>query len=517
MSRITIFDTTLRDGEQSPGATMTPEEKLRMARALEALGVDVVEAGFPAASPQDRRAVLSVAHELTHATVAALARCRDADIRAAAEAVQPAAKPRIHVFLATSDIHLEHKLRMERGEALERIDRAVRCAREYVDDVEFSPEDATRTDPDFLCEAVQTAVDAGATTVNIPDTVGYALPRDFTRILGVLHERVEGLEEVVVSVHCHDDLGLAVANTLAAVGAGARQIECTVNGIGERAGNAALEEIVMAMRVRPDLGEYEMGVDTRRLCPTSELLAHLIGVRPQPNKAVVGANAFAHEAGIHQDGMLKNPMTYEIMTPEMVGAKASRLVLGKHSGRRALRSRFEAMGFELEPAQLDRAYKLFVMLADRKKEILDEDLLAIYYEGTLEDVARTHRLERLEVVCGRSPSRARVALRIGGEAPREGVGEGDGPIAAALSAVDGLVESKTELRDLVIHAATPGRDAVGEVHVRVAVDGHVFTGRAASTDVVDGAVRAFLGALDKAEHTRALEARSYASLALWGV
>jgi len=517
MERIRVFDTTLRDGEQSPGATMSAPEKLRMARELDALGVDVIEAGFPAASPKDLQAVRTIAEEVRRPVIAGLARCSEGDVEQAAEAVAPAERPRIHVFLATSGIHLEHKLRMTPEACLDRVRASVTLARTHVEDVEFSPEDATRTDPVFLCEVVHAAVEAGATTVNIPDTVGYALPRDFVGILARIQDEVPGIDDVVLSVHCHDDLGLATANSLAAVGAGARQVECTVNGIGERAGNAALEEIVMALRVRRDLGDFETGIDTRRIVPASRLLAHLTGIRPQPNKAVVGENAFAHEAGIHQDGVLKNPMTYEIMTPETVGAPGSRIVLGKHSGRHALARRYEEMGFELEPEQLDRAYRLFVMLADRKKEILDEDLVAIFYEGTMEDVARHHRLEHLEVRCGRSPSRARVRIRRGEDGSEEAEAEGDGPIAAALAAVDRIVEMKTALEDLAIHAATPGRDAVGEVHVRVRVDGNAFTGRAASTDVVDGAVRAFLQALDKAEHARRLEARSYQEMALWGV
>jgi len=368
MKRIQIFDTTLRDGEQSPGATLTAPEKLLMARELERLGVDVIEAGFPAASPKDQEAVRTIAEEIRRPVIAALARCRDGDVDRAAEAVRGAERPRIHVFLATSGIHLEHKLRMSPEACLGRAREAAARARSYVDDVEFSPEDATRTDPAFLCEVVHAAVEAGATTVNIPDTVGYALPREIGSLLGRIREEVPRIEQVVLSVHCHDDLGLATANSLAGVGAGARQVECTVNGIGERAGNAALEEVVMALKVRRELGAFETGIDTTRIVPASRLLAHLTGIRPQPNKAVVGENAFAHEAGIHQHGVLENPTTYEIMTPESVGAAGSRIVLGKHSGRRALAQRFREMGFDVEPEQLDRAYRLFLMLADRKKE-----------------------------------------------------------------------------------------------------------------------------------------------------
>ncbi|MDX1566820.1 MAG: 2-isopropylmalate synthase [Longimicrobiales bacterium] len=505
MAHIRVFDTTLRDGEQSPGATMTSPEKLRMAKALASLGVDVIEAGFPAASPQDLEAVRTIAREVRGPIITALARAHDEDIDHAAEAVEDAEKKRIHTFLATSEIHLTHKLRISQEECLDRIGRAVERARSYVDDVEFSPEDGTRTELDFLCQAVQVAIDAGATTVNIPDTVGYALPRDFQEIFRAIYDRVDGAEDVIFSVHCHDDLGLAVANSLAGIGAGARQVECTINGIGERAGNASLEEIVMALRVRPDLGDFETRINTERIYPTSELLTHLTGLRPQPNKAIVGANAFAHEAGIHQDGMLKERMTYEIMTPQMVGAPDTKLVLGKHSGRHALKKRYEEMGLELEPGQLDRAYRLFVMLADQKKNILDEDLLAIYYDGSMEDVPRVHHLEFLEVVCGMSPSKAHVKFRKDDGPVKEARGEGDGPVAAAVAAIDKITPEDTTLESMDIHAATPGRDAVGEVHVRVNVGDNVFTGRAASTDVVDGVVRAVLNALDKAEYARTLE------------
>jgi 2-isopropylmalate synthase len=517
--RVLVFDTTLRDGEQSPGATMTAPEKVRVARELEALGVDVLEAGFPRSSPHEAEAVGAVARAVQAPVVAALARAVDADIDAAADAIADAVRPRIHTFLATSDVHLERKLRLSRDECLRRVERAVRRARDRVDDVEFSAEDATRTDLDFLCRVAEVAADAGARTINLPDTVGYAHPADIARMFDAVAERLaaRGLDDLVLSFHGHDDLGLAVANSLAAVEHGARQIECTLNGIGERAGNAALEEVVMGLRVLPRYRGYTTGVRTERLCPASALLAHVIGVRPQPNKAIVGANAFAHEAGIHQDGLLKDRRTYEIMTPELVGARETTFVLGKHSGRHALARRYGELGFDLAPDELDRAYHLFVLLAERKKTVHDEDLLAIYYEGTMEDAPRRFRLDELEVHCGRSPSRARVRVTETGEPPREARGEGSGPIDATFAALEELAPWELRLEEFTIQAAGGGRDAVGEVHLQLRVAGHPFLGRGASTDIVDAAARAFLQALDKAAHARGLEAAAFERMQPWGV
>lgn len=517
MARVLVFDTTLRDGEQSPGATMTPGEKLRLAHQLDALGVDVIEAGFPVSSPDDYGAVRAIAREVRRPVIAGLARANQEDVDRAASALAGAERARIHVFIATSEIHLVHKLRIGRDECVDRAVAAIERARVHVDDVEFSAEDATRTDLDFLCRIVEAAIAAGATTINIPDTVGYAHPSEMRRIVETLFERVAGIRDVVVSVHCHDDLGLAVANTLAAVEAGACQVECTINGIGERAGNAALEEIVMALRVRGDALPYETGVETTELYRSSQLLTHLTGIHPQPNKAVVGRNAFAHEAGIHQDGVLKDRSTYEIMTPAMVGVPESRLVLGKHSGRAALANRYRELGYELSTEDLDRAYKLFKILADQKKNVLDEDLISILHHGTMEDAPQTYRLRGLEVSCGTRRSEARVRIEIEGRV-REASAEGDGPIAAAFEAVNTFVDYRIELEDLEIHAATPGRDAVGEVSLRVRVEGKTFTGRGASTDVVEAAVRAYLGALNKAAHARELEARALEEASyLWGV
>jgi len=375
--RVTIFDTTLRDGEQSPGCSMTAEEKLRMARQLDRLGVDVIEAGFPVSSDGDFHSVQLVAREIRRPVVAALARCCHADIERAWQALKAAAHPRIHTFLATSDIHLQYKLKLSRQECLEQARDAVCFAKSLCEDVEFSPEDATRSDPDFLCDVLRVVIEAGATTVNIPDTVGYAVPSEFADLIQNIRRKVSGIEQTTISVHCHDDLGLAVANSLAAVSAGARQVECTINGIGERAGNASLEEFVMAMRVRPDRYALRTAVVGEQLFLASQLLTEVTGVPVQPNKAIIGRNAFAHEAGIHQDGMIKNPLTYEIMTPQSVGVPSTRLVLGKHSGRHALGLRCEELGFRLDRYELDQIYRRFLALADTTKTVEDSHILEL--------------------------------------------------------------------------------------------------------------------------------------------
>ncbi len=386
-SKVIIFDTTLRDGEQSPGCSMNLAEKLRMARQLDRLGIDVIEAGFPIASDGDFEAVQSIAREIRRPSIAALARTTPEDILRAWGAVSDAARPRIHTFLATSDIHLEYKLRITREEAIQRAREAVGLARSLCEDVEFSPEDATRTDLDFLCAVVEAAIDAGASTINIPDTVGYTMPREFTKIIETIRSTVRGAERATISVHCHNDLGLAVANTIAAIEAGARQVECTINGIGERAGNASLEEIVMALRVRNDVMPFATAVVTSELYPASQLLTELTGVSVQPNKAIVGRNAFAHEAGIHQAGVIKNRLTYEIMTPQSAGVPDSRLVLGKHSGRHALGLRYEQLGYEFSRRDLDRIYKRFTALADEIKVVEDHHLIRIMTEDLEEATA----------------------------------------------------------------------------------------------------------------------------------
>lgn len=504
-NRVAIFDTTLRDGEQSPGASMTPAEKLRFAHALDELGVDVMEAGFPISSPDDFKAVRTIAENVRRPVIAALARASAGDIERAAKAVEGAERPRIHTFIATSTVHLERKLGITQAEAVERAVQAVELARKYVDDVEFSAEDATRTDVAFLCEIARAAIEAGATTINLPDTVGYTHPREVAEIFQTLRERVPALGDVVLSAHCHNDLGLATANSLAAVEAGARQVECTVNGIGERAGNAAMEEVVMAIQVRRDILGVTTGIHTHRIHPTSRLLSQITGIYPQPNKAIVGRNAFAHEAGIHQDGMLKERSTYEIMDPAMVGVPGSQLILGKHSGRHALRARFQELGYELDEDAMEKAYKLFKLLADQKKNILDEDLLSIVHHGAMRDIPDTFALERMRVECGGAWSHATLLLRREGEGTIETSGKGDGPIAAAFDAVNSIIGWEIDLEDLTIRAATPGRDAVGEVSLRARVAGRTFTGTGASTDVVDAAVRAYLHALNKAAHAETME------------
>jgi 2-isopropylmalate synthase len=400
--RITVFDTTLRDGEQSPGCSMNVHEKLRMAQQLERLGVDVIEAGFPIASDGDFEAVKAIAVSIRRPIIAGLARACKQDIERAWQALRGAARPRIHVFLATSEIHLKYKLRISREQCIEQARESVRLAKSFCDDIEFSPEDATRTDRDFLVQVVQAVVDEGATTVNIPDTVGYTMPAEFGEMIRMLRERVQGIEDVVISTHCHNDLGLAVANTLAALEAGARQVECTINGIGERAGNASLEEIVMAMRVRPDRYHFDTNVASEHLYPASQILSEITGVGVQPNKAIIGRNAFAHEAGIHQDGVLKNPLTYEIMTPQSVGVPDSKLVLGKHSGRHALSLRCEQLGYQFERRELDEIYRRFVVLADQIKHVEDHHLLELIQGARVE----TPRIPAAHVL----PSVAAVAV-----------------------------------------------------------------------------------------------------------
>jgi len=500
MAKVKVFDTTLRDGEQSPGFTMSTAEKLRMAMQLDDLGVDVIEAGFPVASDDDFSSVHQISKKVRRPTIAALARANPKDVERAGESVQSADKPRIHTFIATSDIHLAKKLEIGREECLDRITEAVQQARSLVDDVEFSAEDATRTDLAFLCEAVRAALTAGATTINIPDTVGYTFPEEFSSLIVTLFKEVQGLNEAVVSVHCHDDMGLAVANSLAAIRSGARQVECTINGIGERAGNASLEEIVMALEVRKDLTEHHTDINTESIYKTSQLLTHITGIHPQPNKAIVGRNAFAHEAGIHQHGMLKDKITYEIMTPELVGAPGTQLILGKHSGRHGLNNRYQELGYELTKEELDRAYKFFTILADQKKEVLDEDLLVILRHGARKGASRFYKLLELDVNCGSELSTAKVKLSYSGVS-KEGVAKDHGPINATFSAIDVAIGKHVKIKGFEIVAATPGRDAVGVVNVKARINEKTFAGRGASTDIVNAAARAYLNALNKSEQS----------------
>jgi 2-isopropylmalate synthase len=513
---IVIFDTTLRDGEQAPGNSMMPEAKLRLARQLDRLGVDVIEAGFPSASEGDHRAVRAIAEAVRRPTIAALARCHDKDIDLAGEALRPAERARVHVFIATSDLHLECKLRLTREQCLERARAAVERARRYTDDVEFSAEDATRTDLDFLCRVVEAAIAAGATTINLPDTVGYAMPAEYGAMFQAVRARVPGSDRAVFSAHCHDDLGLAVANSLAAIEAGAGQVECTINGIGERAGNAALEEIVVAGRVRPHAIAFRCGVNARELFRTSQLVSHETGVFPQPNKAVVGRNAFAHEAGIHQHGMLQDGRTYEIIRPEEVGVPRSTLVLGKHSGRHALERRYRELGYELDDATLGKLYQEFTGLADRKREILDEDLLALLH-GRFHDAPESYRLTHLEVTCGTVPAVADVRLAGPWAQDRNAKTAGNGPIAAAFAAIAAIVERRVEVVSLTVQSVTPGRDSLGQVLVQARVDGKSLSGHGASTDIVEASARALVHALNKASHADQLEDQALNATYFWGV
>jgi 2-isopropylmalate synthase len=513
---VVIFDTTLRDGEQAPGNSMTPESKLRLARQLDRLGVDVIEAGFPSASDGDFSGVRAIADAVRRPVIAALARCHDRDIDRAGEALRSAARGRIHVFIATSDLHLEHKLRLTREQCLARARAAVQRAKGFTADVEFSAEDATRSDLDFLCQVVAAAIDAGATTINLPDTVGYATPGEYAAMFRSVRERVPGSDRVTFSAHCHDDLGLAVANSLAAIEAGAGQVECTINGIGERAGNAALEEIVVAGRVRPHAVSFRCGVHTPELYRTSQMLSHVTGVFPQPNKAVVGRNAFAHEAGIHQHGMIQNGLTYEIIRPEEVGVPRSTLVLGKHSGRHALERRYQQLGYELDEATIDKLYQEFTTLADKKQQILDEDLLALLH-GRFHDAPEAYRLAGLVVTCGTVAATADVALAGPWTGERRATGKGNGPIAAAFSAIAGIVGRKIDVLNLTVQSVTPGRDSLGQVLVQVRVDGKSLSGHGASTDIVEASTRALVHALNKASNADELEGQSLNAAYFWGV
>jgi 2-isopropylmalate synthase len=517
MARITIFDTTLRDGERSPGFGMTASEKLRMAQELAELGVDVIEAGLAAASPEDAESIRRIGAEVSGPVIASLARATRTEIERAAYALEHADRPRIHVVLATSDAVLERRLGISREECIERADAAVRIALESVDDVEFTAEDATRADLDFLCRVVDSAVRAGARTINVPDSAGCALPEQIGRLFRGLHERVPTLGERVVSTHCHDDLGLAVANSLAAVGAGARQIQCTIAGIGERAGIAALEEVVMALRVRGDELGHETGVRTERLHRASRLLSYLTGIETPPHKAIVGRNAFTDDPGIRGSAGAA-VQAFGVLTPEMVGAPGASRAAGKPTGPEGLEARYQALGYALTPEELVRVERDFTALADRKKVVLDEDLLSILHHGVMDDVEQVYRLSWLDVRCGSEVSEAAVVIGSVGDPPRTGRGEGDGPIAAVFAAMDSLLDFRVVLQDLTIRSATPGGDAIGEVSIHATIDGHSFTGRAAHTDVVRASADAFLHAVNKAAAARALEASHLAEISdVWGV
>jgi 2-isopropylmalate synthase len=497
--RIKIFDTTLRDGEQSPGCSMNLREKMEVAQALVELGVDIIEAGFPIASPGDFESVREIAGAVRGATICGLARCNSADIDRAWEALKLAPDPRIHVFLATSAIHREFKLKMTREEIVERAVAGVKRAVSYCDDVEFSPEDAARTERDFLCQVVEAAIASGATTVNIPDTVGYATPQDYGSVIAMLKNRVPNIDKAVISTHCHNDLGLAVANSLAAVENGAGQIECTINGIGERAGNASLEEVVMAMRVRQDYYNATTGIHSERLVPTSRLLSSITGLQVQRNKAIVGRNAFAHEAGIHQDGMLKERSTYEIMRPEDVGFQKTDLVLGKHSGRAALADRAKALGYQLTGEQLQAVFDDFKRLADKKKDIYDGDIIALIEQRIHGGPGQVEwALVAFEVTSGTGKKpHAKLTLRRGGQEHTAEVTDGDGPIDAAFLATEKLTGIKLKCVDYQVRSATLGHDAQGEVNLSVEHRGQTFRGRGVSTDTVEATVQAILIAANR--------------------
>ncbi|MEM0988439.1 MAG: 2-isopropylmalate synthase [Pseudomonadota bacterium] len=495
--RVKIFDTTMRDGEQSPGASMTLDEKLQIARLLDEMGVDIIEAGFPIASEGDFEAVTEVSKIVQNAMVCGLSRSPLGDIDRAYNAVKHAKKPRIHTFIACSDLHMEYKLQMTRNEVLHQIEASVSHAKSMGVDVQWSPEDATRSDRDFLVTAVQTAIEAGATTINIPDTVGYTAPLESADIIRMLRERVQGAENVTFSTHCHNDLGMATANSLAAVIAGARQIECTINGLGERAGNTALEEVVMALKVRNDIMPYATGIDTTRIMQASRLVSGVTGFPVQYNKAVVGKNAFAHEAGIHQDGMLKNAQTYEIMTPESVGLTESTLAMGKHSGRHALKAKLGDLGIDVGDNQLKELFVRFKALADRKKEVYDDDILALVEQQTADAGADHVKLKFLRVICGtEAPQSADIILEINGQ-DQSVTAQGDGPVDAAFNAVKALVPHAATLELYQVHAVTEGTDAQATVSVRMREDGHIASAQASDTDTVVASARAYVQALNR--------------------
>ncbi len=500
-NKIIIFDTTLRDGEQSPGSSMNMEEKLQVAQQLKRLNVDIIEAGFPIASEGDFDAVKEIASNVKGITIAGLARTSRPDIERAYEALKPADSPRIHVFVATSDIHLKAKLKKTREEVISMTGEAVALAKRFVDDVEFSAEDATRSDPDYLVKVLQTAIDAGATTINIPDTVGYAIPEEFIRLIRHIKSHIKAPDSIVISVHCHNDLGLAVANSLAAVGEGARQVECTINGIGERAGNAAMEEIVMALKVRKDFFSFHTDIVSEQIYPSSRLLSQITGIAVQPNKAVVGANAFAHEAGIHQDGVLKEKLTYEIMTPQSIGLPSNMLVLGKHSGRHAFRDRLKALGYELTDIQVDKAFVVFKQIADKKKEVYDEDIEAIVADEVFK-WAEKYRLESLNISSGTDmlPT-ATVRIKIDSNSVTES-GQGDGPVDAVYKTIASITKTKSRLLRYQVNAITGGTDAQGEVMVRIEENGYTVSGTGSDTDIIVASAKAYINALNKLEHKK---------------
>ena len=498
---IRIFDTTLRDGEQSPGASMNTAEKLRLATQLEGLGVDTIEAGFPAASDGDFEAVSAIARKIKTAEVAALARTSVGDINRAWEAIQHAAKPKIHTFIATSDIHLEYKLKMSRDEVVQEAVNAVSYAKTLTPEVEFSAEDGSRSDRDFLCRVFEAVIDAGATVVNLPDTVGYAIPDEFAEMVTYVREHTPNIDQAILSVHCHNDLGLATANTLAAIDAGARQAEVTINGIGERAGNTSLEEVVMATQTRLNWFTLNTRIKTELIYPISRLVSMITGIIVQPNKAIVGANAFAHEAGIHQDGMLKNPMTYEIMRPESIGLSRNKLVLGKHSGRHALYEHLKEMGYDLTDTELKKVFTRFKDLADKKKHVMDEDMEALVAEEILR-TKEIFKLEYMNVTSGTTVMpMASIQLSIKGRSVK-GAGYGNGPVDSAFNTIAKLTGTSSELLRFSVSALTGGTDAQGEVTVRLRENGLVALGRGSDPDIITASAKAYINGLNRLEYLK---------------
>ena len=513
--KITIFDTTLRDGEQCPGASMNLEEKYQVAHQLARLRVDVIEAGFPYSSPGDFEAVQWIAHHIDGPVIAGLCRARSEDVERTAEALRGGKRTRIHTFIATSDLHLRHKLRKTREEVLEQSVAAVKLAKQHVEDVEFSAEDASRSDIDYLCQVVEAVIEAGATTVNLPDTVGYAIPAEYGAMIRTIRERVPSTDRVAISVHCHDDLGLAVANSLEAVRNGAQQVECTINGLGERAGNACLEEVVMALRTRHEFFGCNTGIDTREIYRASRLVRDITGFAVPPNKAIVGSNAFAHAAGIHQDGILKEKQTYEIMRPEDVGWTEKSLVLTSRSGRHAVRHRLGEMGYDLAPGDLEKIYERFLELADKKKEVSEADLEALVADET-SSVTEEYHLDYMHVTSGLRQIPAAVIRLYQGDRTITGAGTGVGPVDAVYKTIDSLVALDHELVDFNVHSVTGGTEALGECMVKVGADGQIFTGRASSTDIVEASAKAYIQALNKLAYHLGLHRREPAQSVVGG-
>lgn len=494
MRIIRIFDTTLRDGEQSPGASMNVEEKLQVAKQLVKLGVDIIEAGFPIASDGDFEAVNRIANEVKGATIAGLARAKEADIKRAYEAVKNASKRRIHTFHSTSDIHLKYQFRVNREEALKRSVEMVRLARSLVEDVEFSPMDATRTELPYLIDVVEAVIEAGASTVNIPDTVGYTTPEEFGRIIKAIKEKIR--DKAVVSVHCHNDLGLAVANSLSAVLNGAGQVECTINGIGERAGNCSMEEVVMALRTRKDFFNADTKINTKEIIRSSRLITKITGIPVQPNKAIVGANAFAHESGIHQDGLLKEKTTYEIIRPESIGLRSTKLVLGKHSGRHAFKARLSELGYDLSSEEIENSFAKFKHLADQKKDIFDEDIETLVSEE-VSKIPETYQIVDLSVSSGmKKEPKAAIRMKVKGKMVKK-ISSGDGPVDATYKAISSITKTKSSLLKFEVKSITGGTDALGEVIVSLEEDGRTARGHGADTDIIVAAAKAYINALNK--------------------